>query len=267
MLNTLNHLWEIAGSGLHSRQRQLDLLSHNIANVNTIGFKGSQSGFQALIRETTLTEEDAALTLNGQAGQTVQEGMGTLFTHSTRSFVQGSLTQTNNPYDLAVSGDGFFQVTNPAGTVLYTRAGNFHRDTAGNLVSVDGYRLQPVVAIPEEISEVYIDPSGRLLGHTPGETAVQELGVIQLALFANPDGLENVGNHAFTATAASGPAELGEANVGGRGSMISGYLEESNVDLSQEMTELLRSQRAYSMSLRSLHVADEIWRLANEMPR
>lgn len=267
MLNTINHLWEIASSGIHSRQRQLDVLSHNIANVNTIGFKASQSGFQALVRNRVLTEEDAAITVDGQPGESVQEGMGTHFTHTTHLFTQGSLTRTDDPHSLAISGDGFFQVTNPAGTILYTRAGDFHRDLSGNLVTADGYRLQPAITIPDDIAEIYVDPGGRILGRADGATDVQELGVIQLALFANPDGLENVGKHAFTATAASGPAQLGAASAAGRGAILSGYLEGSNVDLSQEMTEILRSQRAYSMSLRSLHVADEIFRLANEMPR
>jgi flagellar basal-body rod protein FlgG len=267
MINSLNHLWEIASSGMQSRQRQLDLLSHNIANVNTIGFKASQAGFQALIRNTVLTEEDAAVTENGLPGQSVREGMGALFTHSTHLFTQGTVTQTDDPHNLAINGDGFFQVTNPAGDILYTRAGDFHRDLAGNLVTTDGYRLQPAVAIPDAITEIYIDPSGRILGREVGNAQAQELGVIQLALFENPNGLENVGKHAFVATAASGPAQLGEATFGGRGALLSGYLEGSNVDLSQEMTELLRSQRAYSMSLRSLHVADELFRMANEMPR
>ncbi|MEZ4639868.1 MAG: flagellar hook-basal body complex protein [Caldilineaceae bacterium] len=207
MLNSLNHLWGISASGIHSRQRQLDLLSHNIANVNTVGFKASQAGFQALIRNTVLTEEDAAVTVDGMPGESIQEGMGVLFTHSTHLFTQGTLNQTGDPHNMAITGDGFFQVTNPAGTVLYTRAGDFHRDLAGNLVTADGYRLQPVAAIPDDIAEIYIDPSGRILGRAAGQTNVQELGVIQLALFENPDGLENVGKNAFVPTVASGPAQ------------------------------------------------------------
>lgn len=267
MLNTLNHLWTIASSGLHSRQRHLDLLSHNVANTNTIGFKASQAGFQAMIRERVLTEEDAAVFVDAEAGDTVREGMGALFTHSSHLFTQGSLQQTNDPAHLAINGDGFFQVADPAGRTLYTRAGDFHRDADGRLSNANGYRLQPDVAIPAEVAEIYIDGGGRIFGRVNGEADVTQLGTIQVAIFPNPDGLENVGGNAFLATPASGDAVVGVAGVDGRGALISGCLEGSNVDLSREMTELLRSQRAYSLGLRSLHVADEIFRLANEMPR
>lgn len=267
MLNTLNHLWTIASSGIHSRQRHLDLLSHNVANTNTIGFKASQAGFQALIRDRVLTAEDAAVYVNAEAGDVVQEGMGALFTHSTHLFTQGSLQLTNVPSHLTINGDGFFQVADPAGRTLYTRAGDFHRDADGRLVNANGHWLQPNVAIPADVTEIYIDSSGRIFGRANGQAAPQEYGVIQVAIFPNPDGLENVGGNAFIATEASGDAGVGIAGIEGRGALISGYLEGSNVDLSREMTELLRSQRAYSLGLRSLHVADEIFRLANEMPR
>jgi flagellar basal-body rod protein FlgG len=267
MLNTLNHLWTIASSGIHSRQRHLDLLSHNVANLNTIGFKASQAGFQALIRERTLTEEDAALFIDAEAGDVVQEGMGALFTHSSHLFTQGSLQQTNDPLHLAINGDGFFQVVDPAGRTLYTRSGDFHRDAEGRLVNANGYRLQPDVVIGEDVAEIYIDSAGRIFGRVVGQADVAQIEAVQVAIFPNPDGLENVGSNAFIEAEASGAAIVGIAGIDGRGSLSSGYLEGSNVDLSREMTELLRSQRAYSLSLRSLHVADEIFRRANEMPR
>ncbi len=267
MQNTINHLWTISSGGLHSRQRQLDVLSHNIANSNTVGFKASQSGFQALVRERVLSEDEAAVFVNANAGDVIQEGMGTFFSHSTRLFSQGSLQQTNNQHHLAINGDGFFQLTDPAGQQLYTRAGDFQRDAEGRLVNSQGYRLQPQVTVPANVGEIYIDPAGQVFGRADGEAKPALFGQIQLAIFANPDGLESVGDSALIATEASGAAQIANASQGGRGNLMAGYLENSNVDLANEMTELLRSQRAYSLGLRSLHIADEIFRMANEMPR
>jgi flagellar basal-body rod protein FlgG len=177
------------------------------------------------------------------------------------------MKQSGDPLHLAIGGEGFFRVVNAAGTELYTRAGDFHRDAAGNLVNAKGYTLQPAVTIPEDIVDVYIDSAGHIWGRAEGEADVVELGVIQIALFASQDGLQNVGENAFIPTPASGPAQMGDASTEGRGTLMSGFLEESNVDLANEMTDILRSQRAYSLSLRALHTADEIFRLANELPR
>lgn len=268
MPTSMNQLWNVAGSGVYSQQRGMEILSHNIANNNTIGFKASQARFQAVIREVTLSEDDAALFTAAQPGDVIQEGMGTLFTASTRSFAQGNLERTESPFHLAINGEGFFQVTDQTGQLRYTRAGDFQRDADGNLVNSQGYFLTPAIAIPQEISETYIDANGRVLGRAPGNNGeAQEFGVVQIATFANVDGLVHVGQNAFVPGDASGPAEVGPAGEGGRGALLNGFIESSNVDLSREMVTLLRTQRTYSLSLRALSMADQMHGMANELPR
>nr|HRJ43859.1 flagellar hook basal-body protein [Caldilineaceae bacterium] len=139
MPTSLNQLWNVAGSGVHSQQRALEVLSHNVANSNTIGFKASQTRFQAVIREVTLNAEEAGLFTQAQPGDVIQEGMGTLLTETSHLFSQGSLQRTEQPLNLAISGEGFFQVTDPAGAIRYTRAGDFQRDGGGRLVNRDGH--------------------------------------------------------------------------------------------------------------------------------
>lgn len=265
---SLNQLWYVVGSGIHSQQRHLEAISHNIANLNTIGFKASQAGFQAVIREVQLTEEEASLFETANPGDVIQEGMGVLLTHTTREFAQGAMTRTDDQLHLAISGRGFFQVTDEAGETLFTRAGDFTRDADGRLVNSLGYFLEPAVTIPEEAIDIFIDGQGQILGRESVEDAEgQAFGQIELATFANPDGLENVGSNAFRATEASGEAQLNEPGVGGRGALYSGFLEQSNVDMGREMTTLLRTQRAYSLNLQALRIADQIAQMANQMPR
>lgn len=268
MPTSMNQLWNVASSGVHSQQRGMEVLSHNISNQNTIGFKASQARFQAVIREVTLSEEDAALFVAAQPGDVIQEGMGTLFTASTHSFSQGNLQRTEGPFHLAISGEGFFQVTDAAGQLRYTRAGDFQRDGDGNLVNSQGYALSPAIAIPEAITETYIDANGQVLGRTPGaDEEPQVLGTVQIASFANVDGLVNVGQNTFVPGPNSGAAEMGAAGEGGRGILLNGFTESSNVDLSREMVTLLRTQRTYSLSLRALNLADQMYGMANELPR
>lgn len=264
---TLNQLWQIAGSGIHARQRQLDILSHNVANLNTVGYKASQPGFQALIRERRLSEEEAMIFAVANPGDLIQEGMGTVLTHETKLFSQGSLMQTNDPYHLAIIGDGFFQVAAPNGELLYTRGGDFVRNVDGRLVTNNGYVLQPLIDLPEEVTEVYIDGEGVLFGRTVDNPEPAIFGQVQLARFPNVDGLESAGDSMFRPTDASGVAEIGDPNQDGLGGLLSGYLEGSNVDMGREMTKLLQSQRAYTLSLRSLRVADEIFQMANQLSR
>lgn len=265
---TLNQLWSVASSGVYSQQRKLEIISHNVANSSTVGFKASQAGFQAAIQERTLTDEEAAIFTTANPGDVVQEGMGAQFSQSTHLFDQGALQQTNDPLHLAIMGKGFFPLQASDGTLLYTRAGDFLRDAGGQLVNRAGHRLQPAVEIPEGVVDLYIDPQGRIMGRTAEEGAeAMEIGQIQIALFANPDGLQNVGENAFVSTEASGKAQLEAPSAQGRGTLLSGYLEGSNVDLGHEMVEMLRTHRSYSLSLKALRTADELFRLANELPR
>ncbi len=266
MATSLNQLWSVVSSGLHSQQRHLELLSHNIANVNTPGFKASRGEFQSLFRERILDEADAAIYLDAQPGDVVFEGLGTVFAGTTRLFSQGDVEQTGQPFHLAIQGDGFFQVRGVDGQLYYTRAGDFTQDGAGNLVNGQGQFLEPHIQIPAEVRETFVDRVGRIWGYTAeGETL--ELGTIQLARFPNPEGLLSVGDNNFLPTAASGEAELGPPGEDGRGVLLSGFLEQSNVDLGQAMVTLLRTHRAYSLNLRALRITDELYRLSNDMPQ
>ena len=268
MPSSLNQLWTVAESGVQSQQRHIEILSHNVANNNTVGFKASQARFQAVIREVTLNAEDAGLFTTAQPGDVIQEGMGTLLTETTRSFAQGSMQRTGQPFHMAINGEGFFQVTDADGQLRYTRSGDFQRDATGHLVNGDGYRLTPAITLPADVTETYVDSNGRVLG-PPAEGAdePQVFGAIQLASFANVDGLVNVGENSFVPGPASGPAQLGAPGEGGRGVLVSGFLENSNVDIGQEMVALLRSQRTYSLSLRALNLANQLYGMANDLPR
>ncbi|MBX3052704.1 MAG: flagellar hook basal-body protein [Caldilineaceae bacterium] len=265
---SLNQLWNVAGSGVHSQQRAMEVLSNNIANNNTVGFKASQSRFQAVIREVTLNEDDAGLFVTAQAGDVIQEGMGTLLTETTHIFSQGTMQRTEQPFHMAISGDGFFQVVNGDGQVRYTRAGDFRQDADGRLVNSEGHYLTPAITIPADVSETYVDASGRVLGR-PAQAGDEPLllGTIEIAQFDNPDGLINGGQNGFIANDVSGQAQLGAPGEEGRGILLSGFLENSNVDLGREMVTMLRTQRTYSLSLRALNLADQIHGMANELPR
>lgn len=267
MPTSLNQLWNVAGSGVHSRQRALEVISHNVANSNTAGFKAGQARFQAVIRQVTLGTEDAALFTTAQPGDLIQEGMGTLLTETTHSFAQGALEHSSRPFHVAISGEGFFQVTDAAGELRYTRTGDFQRDAAGRLVNSQGQVLTPAIAIPADVTESYIDGNGRVWGRPAGGDEPQLYGTVQIATFANVDGLVNVGENGFVPGPASGAAQLGPAGEGGRGALLNGFLESSNVDLGREMVALLRTQRTYSLSLRALNLADQMHGMANELPR
>ena len=167
---------------MHSQQRYLEILSHNVANNNTVGFKASQARFQSVIRDVTLNAEEAGLFTTAQPGDVIQEGMGTLLTETTHSFSQGSLQRTGQPFHMAIDGEGFFQVTDAAGQVRYTRSGDFQRDAAGRLVNSEGYVLTPAITIPADAKETYIDSVGRVLGQpAEGADEPQLFGAIQLA--------------------------------------------------------------------------------------
>jgi len=265
---SMNQLWNVAGSGVHSQQRAMEVLSHNIANNNTIGFKASQARFQAVIRDVTLTTEEAGLFTTAQPGDVIQEGMGTLLTETSHTFAQGTLQRTEQPFHLAISGEGFFQVTDGAGQLRYTRSGDFQRDAEGHLVNNEGHFLSPAITVPADVTETYVDASGQVLGRAAGSTDEPQLfGTVQIAQFANVDGLVNMGQNSFVPGVASGPAQLGAAGEGGRGTLLNGFVEDSNVDLGKEMVAMLRTQRAYSLSLRALNLADQIHGMANELPR
>ncbi len=248
---TIGSLFQIAYSGLYARERELEVISHNLANLQTAGYKRSQ----AITEDVVLPDPEQALEkwLPG----------GTYLAATRRLFQQGAIETTGQTWDLALDGPGFFQIQQPDGTIAYTRSGAFRTDQAGRLVTADGMWVLPQIIIPAGAREVYVDRSGAVLAQVNGQ--VQQVGVLELARFANPEGLLMVGANRYVATAASGPAQVARAGSPGYAEIVAQALEKSNVDLGAEMTAMVSVQRAYSLALRVLQMTDRMQALALEL--
>jgi flagellar basal-body rod protein FlgG len=256
-----------AGSGMSAQQMNVDNIAHNLANANTTGFKMRRTEFQDLLYQTVVQPGAAA------SGQTVvpsglQLGLGSRPAANEIIFQQGDFQQTNNPLDLVIQGRGFFQVRRPNGEAAYTRAGAFHLDRDGNVVTLNGDALDPQLTIPAEAQSITIAGDGTVSYSLPGQTTSQVAGQLQLANFANPGGLNSIGNNLYTPTDASGDATVG--NPGGQeglGTLQQGYLEGSNVSVVEEFVNLIVSQRAYEASSKVVKAADEMYQQVNNLPQ
>ncbi|MFM7469723.1 MAG: flagellar basal-body rod protein FlgG [Vampirovibrionales bacterium] len=246
-------------TGANAQQVQLDIIAHNLANVNTNGYKKVRTEFQDLISQNF----SAPGTISAQ-GTTkpvgVQIGLGTRVAATQRMFLPGSVVQTGNKLDLAIQGEGFFQVLTDNGDIAYSRDGAFKRDSAGTLVTSDGYPLEPAVNIPQDTVEISINLNGTISIKQAGAQAFTEIGQVQLARFANPTGLESIGNNLFMATPASGDAINGTAGQGdfGRTSINQGYIENSNVQIVEEMINMITAQRAFETNTSVIKAGDQI---------
>lgn len=253
MMRALN----TAASGMAAQQTNVDVIAHNLANVNTTGFRKQRAEFEDLIYQTIRTP--GGTTGEGQKLPTgIQIGEGVRVVSTTQMHHQGSLLQTESTLDVAVEGDGFFQVTRPGGQIAYTRAGNFRVDAEGRLVTVDGYQVEPAISIPTNATYVTISPNGLISVQTSGSTATQDVGQLTLANFVNPSGLLAIGRTMFLPTDASGEAITGQPGQEGLGTLASGFLEASNVEVVQEMIDLIASQRAYEVNQKVITTADEM---------
>ncbi len=253
MLKALN----TAATGMVAQQLRIDVTANNMANVNTGGFRRARAEFQDLLYEQV--RRPGGQTADGGTLPTgVQIGHGTRLASTTHIHQQGSLIQTEGPLDLAIEGNGFFQVQRPSGDVAYTRAGNLKTDSQGQLVTVDGYAIQPGITIPTDAIGVTITPEGVVSVVTAGQTQAQEVGQLQLASFANPAGLEAIGRSMFVPTSASGEAVAAAPGQEGMGTLAQGFLEGSNVEVVTEMLDLITSQRAYEVNQRVIEAADEM---------
>jgi len=254
-----------AASGMSAQELAVDNIAHNLANSNTVGFKARQVQFQDLLYQTVVQPGAAA------GAQTVvptglQIGLGVRPASNEIILTQGNLAATSNPLDVAIQGNGFFQVRRANGELAYTRAGNFHVDREGNIVTSDGEALEPQITIPAGAQSITIAPDGTVSYALPGQTAAQNGGQIQLANFQNAAGLNSIGRNLFTPTDASGDATVG--NPGGQeglGSLLQGYTEASNVSVVDEFVNLIRSQRAYEANSRVVRAADEMYQKVNNM--
>ena len=254
-----------ASSGMQAQQLNLDTIANNLANVNTTGFKKTRVDFQDLLYQTF-----RAPGLQGTQGTVIptgiQVGLGARPIATQRIFSQGDFQQTDNPLDLVVEGDGFFQVQRADGTTAYTRAGAFKKDGTGRMVTSDGAVLTPNIVIPADAKNITIGSDGTVSVSTTGG-ATSTLGNIQLANFVNPGGLLSVGKNLFVPTAASGDAVTGTPGQSGFGTLSQGFLELANVKVVDEMVSMITSQRAYEANSKAIQTADEMLSISNALRR
>ena len=247
-----------ATSGMLAQQLNVEVISNNIANMNTVGFKRQRAEFQDLLYQN-VERMGAQSSSQGTVVPTgIQIGAGVKAGSVYRITEQGSPTRSGNPYDIAIDGKGYFQITMPSGEIAYTRAGNFAVNGEGQLVTEDGYAVEPAITIPQDAIDVTISKSGQVQVTTQGQTAPQTVGQLELATFFNEAGLEAIGDNLLLETAASGAATIGAPNEPGYGHLLQGYTEASNVDAVSEITNLIVAQRAYEMNSKVITTADEM---------
>jgi flagellar basal-body rod protein FlgG len=256
-----------AATGLSAQQLVVNNTANNLANVNTTGFKRSLANFQDLLYETRVPA--GTQVANGlQVPTGIQVGSGVRVAGNTKLFSEGSLANTGNPLDVAIQGDGFFKITMPSGNFLYTRDGSFRMNATGELVTTDGYTVEPKITIPQDALHVSIGPDGTVSATTAGSPSKPStLGQLTVTRFPNPTGLSSEGNNLYSETAASGSPKDGTAGLNGAGSIQGGFLESSNVDVVLELSNLIEAQRAYEFNTRSIKAADEMLSQTNELMR
>ena len=248
----------IAATGMNAQQLNLDVIANNIANINTTGFKRARAEFTDLLYQAERPKGAQAGGSDAVVPEGVHVGLGAKPTAVRSLHLQGTLDATGNPLDLALSGDGWFQIEGPGGETLYSRAGAFNTNADGELVNPDGLRLQPNITIPENTTEITIDRTGRVFARVAGQDASEELGQLILSTFANEAGLDPLGDNLFRPTNASGEPIDGVPGDPGFGTMLQGYLEDSNVDPVREISDLITAQRAYEMNSKVVQAADEM---------
>lgn len=255
-----------AASGMQAENLNIDVISNNLANVNTSGYKKSRAEFQDLLYQT-LREPGARSTITTEIPSGVQVGLGVKPVAVNRVFSQGNFKHTGNPLDIVIEGEGFFQVTLPDGTIAYTRSGSFSKDSTGRIVTNDGYPLEPSITIPADATGITIGNDGTVTIMRPGETTATEVGTIQLAKFVNPAGLKSIGKNMFLNTASSGDPIQGTPGLEGFGTMAQGFQEMSNVDIVEELVNMIIAQRSYETNARSIRAADEMLNRAINLGR
>jgi len=256
-----------AASGMQAQQLNLDTVANNLANSSTAGFRRRRLQFQDLLYQNLVMPGTAA-TQQTTVAAGLQIGLGSRSAASEIIQLQGDMSATGNPLDLAVEGQGFFQVLLPSGDTGYTRSGAFHLDAQGNIVTADGNAMQPSITIPQGATSITIGSDGTVSATLVGQQAAQQVGNIQLALFANPGGLNSIGKNLFLATTASGDPTLGTpGGTDGLGEIQQGYLEGSNVSVVDEFIQMIVAQRSYEANSRVVKAADEMFQQINNLGR
>jgi flagellar basal-body rod protein FlgG len=246
-----------ASSGMEAQQILIDNVANNLANVNTAGFKKARAEFEDLLytRVTTFGGSDNT---DGELPLVSQVGHGVRLAGLRKVFAQGNTRQTESSMDMMIDGDGFFQIQLPDGTVAFTRDGGFNLDGDGNMVKASGYLLEPSISLPDETRQLTVAGDGTMSAVIAGDPTPQSLGQIELVRFVNPAGLEAVGHNLYRETVASGPPVPGSPGEDGLGSIVSGYVELSNVNVIEEMISMITAQRAYELNSKSIQTADEM---------
>ena len=248
----------IAATGMSAQQMNLEVIANNVANINTTGFKRARAEFSDLLYQT-----DRAQGVPNRGGELpvpegTRIGLGVRTIAVRNLHIQGSLAQTSNPLDLAINGDGWFQIQGPEGEALYTRAGAFNLGPNGEIVTLDGYMVDPGLTVPQDTKAIIINKSGEVFAQLDGQMEPELLGQLALANFPNEAGLEALGDNLFRETPSSGAPRAGFAGDDGFGTLNQGYLEASNVDPVKEITELISAQRAYEMNSKVIQAADDM---------
>ncbi|MBC7963674.1 MAG: flagellar basal-body rod protein FlgG [Steroidobacteraceae bacterium] len=258
-------LWT-AASGMQAQQKNIDVVANNLANVNTTGFKRSRADFQDLMYQN-LKSTGAPATNATQVPTGIQIGLGTRLASVTKIFSPGDFSQTGNELDIAIEGDGFFQIQQPDGTTGYARAGAFKRDSQGRVVTPEGNPLLPEIVIPSNATKINIGSDGTVSVQQAGQNAPTTIGSIQLASFSNPAGLSAQGKNVYLPSDSSGTATTGTPGQNGLGSVSQGLLEMSNVNVAEEMVNMIVGQRAYEINSKAITASDEMLQTANNLKR
>ncbi len=254
-------LWS-AKTGLDAQQTRMAVISNNLANANTTGFKRDRAIFEDLVYQN-VRQVGAQSSQDTQLPSGLQVGTGVRVVATEKLFTQGNLVQTNNPLDLAIQGRGFFEILMPDGSVAYTRDGSFHLNNQGQVVNSSGYVLQPGITVPENALSVTIATDGTVSAALPGQTQPAQLGQLQLVDFVNPAGLQARGQNLYVETAASGSPQPSTPGSNGLGTLLQGSLETSNVNVVEELVAMIETQRAYELNSKAISTTDGMLQFAN----
>jgi flagellar basal-body rod protein FlgG len=255
----------IAATGMAAQDLNVQVISNNIANMNTVGYKRQVAEFEDLLYQNIQQEGTQSSDTGTIVPTGIQVGAGVKAGQVERVGTQGAMTQTNNQLDMAISGAGYFQVLMPSGQIAYTRAGNFSVNATGQVVTQDGYLVQPTMVVPQTATSVTVSSTGQVQITQQGVTTPTTIGQLQTAIFFNPAGLDAQGSNLFLETAASGPPTLADPGQPGYGTIMQGYVEASNVDPVTEITNLITAQRAYEMNSKVITTADQMLQTTNQM--
>ncbi|MGV2293583.1 flagellar basal-body rod protein FlgG [Trinickia sp. YCB016] len=260
----MNRSLYIAATGMNAQQSQMDVISNNLANVSTNGFKGSRAVFEDLMYQT-LRQPGANSTQQTELPSGSQVGTGVQQVATERLFTQGNMQQTGNSKDVAINGNGFFQVQMPDGTISYTRDGSFQTNSQGQLVTSSGYQVIPAITVPVNATSLTIGSDGVVTITVPGSTNNQTVGTLQLATFINPAGLESKGENLYSETASSGTPNVAAPGSNGSGTLNQGYVEASNVNVVQELVNMIQTQRAYEINSKAVTTSDQMLQTLSQM--